>query len=114
MRMMVGNIRNKKLNHSQNKKQIPPWERRLKKQIDDLRKDIGRVQQAQRGNTSNRIIKLICTIKKKYTYTPNMIQAMFTPRKYLIPSSISYLQSHKSSGGTKKQTKATKQAFHHQ
>jgi hypothetical protein len=51
------------LNHSQNKKQIPPWERRLKKQIDDFRKDIGRAQQARRGNASNRIIKHIRRIK---------------------------------------------------
>ena len=42
------------MNHTQNKTQTPPWERRLQKQIDDLRKDIGRVQQAQKGNTSNR------------------------------------------------------------
>jgi hypothetical protein len=55
----------KKLNHIQNKTQTPPWERRLKKQIDDLRKDIGRMQQAQNGNTSNRLQKHSLRIKKK-------------------------------------------------
>jgi uncharacterized coiled-coil DUF342 family protein len=55
LRMSGGKIERKKLFHLQNKQQTPPWERRLKKQIDDLRKDIGIVQKAQRGNTSNRI-----------------------------------------------------------
>jgi hypothetical protein len=35
-----GQTHRKKLNHTQNKTQTPPWERRLQKQIDDLRKDI--------------------------------------------------------------------------
>jgi hypothetical protein len=43
--------------------------------------------------------------KYMYMYTPNMIQLMSTPRKYLIPLSKSYLQSHNGSGDTKKQTK---------
>jgi hypothetical protein len=38
-------------------------------------------------------------------YTPNMIQAISTPRNYLIPLSKSYLQSHKGTGDTKNQTK---------
>jgi hypothetical protein len=38
---------------------------RLKKQINDLRKDIGRVQQVQRCNTSNRIQKHMHRIWKK-------------------------------------------------
>jgi len=49
----------------QNESQTPPWERRLKKQIDDLRKDIGRVQQTQNGNTSKRLQKHIGRIEKK-------------------------------------------------
>jgi hypothetical protein len=64
-----GEIRNKKLNHSQNKKQIPSWERRLKKQIHDLRKDIGIVQQAQSGNASNRNNKTHQQDKEKSTCT---------------------------------------------
>ena len=81
--------------------QTPPWERRLQKQIDDLRKDIERVQQAQKGNTSNRLQKHIRRIKKKYMYTPNMIQTIPTSRKYLTPPSKSYLQDHNGLGGTK-------------
>jgi uncharacterized coiled-coil DUF342 family protein len=43
VRMSRGKIKNN-LDYLQNKQQTPPWERRLKKQISDLRKDIGRVQ----------------------------------------------------------------------
>jgi len=39
--MSEARIGRKKLNHLQNKTQTPPWERRLKKQIDNLRKDNG-------------------------------------------------------------------------
>ena len=62
-------IDRKKLNHIQNESQTPPWERRLKKQIDDLRKYIGRVQQAQQGNTSKKLQKCIHRIQKKSTCT---------------------------------------------
>ena len=65
VRMLGARIERKRLNHLQNKTQTPPWERRLKKQIDDLRKDIGQVQQAQNGNTSNRLQEHIRRIKKK-------------------------------------------------
>jgi hypothetical protein len=65
VRMSGGKIERKKPCHLQNNKQTPPWERRLKKQIDDLKKDIGRMQQAQGGNTSNRIQKNILRIRKK-------------------------------------------------
>jgi hypothetical protein len=65
VRMLGARIERKKLNHLRNKTQTPPWKRRLKKQIDDLRKDIGRVQQAQNCNTSNRLQKHIHRIKKK-------------------------------------------------
>ena len=58
-------IDRKKPNHTQNKTQTPPRERRLQKQVDDLRKCIGRVQQDQIGNTSNRLQKHIDRIKKK-------------------------------------------------
>ena len=54
---MDRHIDRKELNHIQNKTQTPPWVRRLQKQIDDLGKDIGRVQQAQKGNTGNRLQK---------------------------------------------------------
>jgi hypothetical protein len=67
----------------QNKQQAPPWESRLKRQISDLRKDIARVQQLQRGNTSNRIQKHMRRIWKKYTHMPNITQVMSTLRKYL-------------------------------
>jgi hypothetical protein len=63
--MSCGKIERKKPCHLQNNKQTPPWERRLKKQIDDFRKDIGRMQQAQRRNTNNRIQKHIRRIRKK-------------------------------------------------
>jgi phage terminase small subunit len=53
VRMSGASIDRKKLNHIQNKKQAPPWERRLEEQIVDLGKDIGLVQQAQNGDTSN-------------------------------------------------------------
>jgi hypothetical protein len=43
--------------------------KKAQKQTNDLRKDIGRVQQVQRGNTSNRIQKHMRTIWKKiHTY----------------------------------------------
>jgi hypothetical protein len=61
VRMSGGKIKNN-LDYLQNRQQTPPWERRLKQQISDLRKDIGRVQQVQRGNTSNRIQKHMCRI----------------------------------------------------
>jgi hypothetical protein len=68
----------KQLNHSKNKTQAPPWERRFQKQIDELRKDTGRVQQIQNGNTSNRLQKHIRRIKKKVhvhaKHDPNTIQ----------------------------------------
>jgi gamma-glutamyl:cysteine ligase YbdK (ATP-grasp superfamily) len=38
---------------------------KLQKQIDDLRKNIGQEQQAQRDNTSNRLQKHLHRIKKK-------------------------------------------------
>jgi hypothetical protein len=41
VRLSGARVDGKKLNHIQNESQTPPWERRLKKQIDDLRKDIG-------------------------------------------------------------------------
>ena len=47
VRMSGARRERKKLNHLQNKTQTPPWERRLKKQIDNFRKDIGRVQSKQ-------------------------------------------------------------------
>jgi hypothetical protein len=56
VRMSGGKIKNN-LDYLQNRQQKPPWERRLKQQINGLRKDIGREQQVQRGNTSNRIQK---------------------------------------------------------
>jgi len=65
VRLSGARIDRKQLNHIQNKTKTPPWERRLKTQIDDLKKDIGRVQQAQNGNTSNRLQKHIRRIKKK-------------------------------------------------
>jgi hypothetical protein len=65
VRMSGGKIERKKPCHLQKNKQTPPWERRLKKQIDDLRKDIGRMQQVQRDNTSNRIQKHVRRIRKK-------------------------------------------------
>jgi hypothetical protein len=102
MRMSRGKIKNNS-DYSQNKKQIPPWESRLKKQISDLRKDTGRVQQVQRGNTSNRIQKHMRRIGEKYTHMPNTAQVMSTPRKYLTPSSKSYQQSHKGLDGIRKQ-----------
>jgi murein L,D-transpeptidase YcbB/YkuD len=70
VRMSGGKIKNNP-DYSQNKQQTPPWENRLKKQINDLRKDIGTVQQVQRGNTSNRIQKHMRRIwkKKKNTHT---------------------------------------------
>jgi hypothetical protein len=64
VRMLGGKIKNN-LDYSQNKQQTPPWESRLKKQVSDIRKDIGRVQQVQRGNTSNRIQKCMRRIWKK-------------------------------------------------
>jgi len=105
VRMSGIRIERKKLNHLQNKTQTPPWESRLKKQIDNLRKDTGRVQQAQNGNTSNGLQKHIRRIKKKVMYTPNTIQTMLTPWKYLTLSSKSYLQNHNSSCDTKMQMK---------
>jgi DNA polymerase III epsilon subunit-like protein len=48
VRMLGGKIKNNP-DYLQNKQQTPPWERRLKKQINDLTKDTGRVQQVQRG-----------------------------------------------------------------
>jgi len=57
-------IDRKKLNYIQNESQTEPWERRLKKQMDDLRRDIGRVQQVQKGNTSKRLQKHIRRIPK--------------------------------------------------
>ena len=57
VRLSGASIDGRKLNHIQNESQTPPWERRLKKQIDDLRKDVGRVQQTQNGNTSKRLQK---------------------------------------------------------
>jgi len=41
VRLSGGPDRRKKVTHIQNKSQTPQWERRLKKQIDDLRKDAG-------------------------------------------------------------------------
>jgi hypothetical protein len=64
VRMSGGKIRNNP-DCLQNKQQTPPGERRLKKQINDLRKDTGRVQQVQSGTTSNRIQKHTCRIWKK-------------------------------------------------
>jgi hypothetical protein len=74
-------------------------------ETDNLRKDTGRVQQAQNGNTSNGLQKHIRKIKKKVMYMPNTIQTMLTPRNYLTLSNKSYLQNHNGSGGTKKQMK---------
>ena len=65
MKLSGARIDRKQLNHIQNKIKTPSWERRLKTQIDDPRKDTGRVQQAQNGNTSNRFQKHIRWIKKK-------------------------------------------------
>jgi iron-sulfur cluster repair protein YtfE (RIC family) len=65
VRMSGARIKRKKLNHLQNTTQTPPWERRLKKQIDELRNNIGQVQQAQNGDTSNRLQKCTHMIKKK-------------------------------------------------
>jgi hypothetical protein len=64
-RLSGARIDRKQLNHIQNKTKTPPWERRLKTQIDDLRKGIGRMQQAQNGSTSNRLQKHIRRIRKK-------------------------------------------------
>jgi hypothetical protein len=41
VRLSGARIDRKQLNHIQNKTKTPPWERRLKTQIDDLKKDIG-------------------------------------------------------------------------
>ena len=80
VRMSDDKIERKKPRHLQTNKQTPLWERRFKKLIDDLRKDIGKIKQAQRGKTSNIIQKHIRRIREKYTYTytPNTIQAMPT------------------------------------
>jgi len=69
VRLSEARIDGKKLNHIQNEPHIPPWERRLKKQIDDLRKDIGREQQAQKGNINKILQKRICRVQKKSTRT---------------------------------------------
>jgi hypothetical protein len=102
IRTLGARIERKKSNHLQNKAQTPPWERRLKTQIGDLRKDIGQVQRAQNGNTSNILQKHIRRIKKKYTYMLHTIQTMLTPRKYLTTSSKCCLQNHSGLGSTKK------------
>jgi len=44
----------KNMNLIQNESQTPPWERKIKKQIDDLRTDIEQVQRAQNANTNRR------------------------------------------------------------
>ena len=88
--------------------------KKIPETIDDLRKDMERVQQVLKGNTSNRLQNHLRRIKKKYMYTPNTIQTTLASRKYLTPSSKSYLQYHNGLGGTKKQMKATKQGFCHQ
>ncbi|CAG4980406.1 unnamed protein product [Colias eurytheme] len=53
------------IHHTQTKK-IPSWQKRLEKQIADLRASIGRVTQFINGNRSRRIISTVETIKLKY------------------------------------------------
>ena len=105
VRMSGRKMRNKKRNHSQNKKQIQTRERRLKKQIEDLRKDIGRVKLAQRGKTSNRMKKHIRRMKKKVRVHAKHDPSNAHTTEILVTLKQNYLQSHKSSHGTKKQTK---------
>jgi hypothetical protein len=46
VRLSGARLDRKQLNYIQNKTKIPSWKRRLKTQIDYVRKDIGQVQQA--------------------------------------------------------------------
>jgi hypothetical protein len=64
VRMSGGKIKNN-LDYLQNRQKKPSWERRLEEQINDFRKDIGRIQQAQRGNTNHRIQKHMRRIWEK-------------------------------------------------
>jgi outer membrane murein-binding lipoprotein Lpp len=111
LRMSGARIERKKMNHLQNKTQTPPWERRLKKQIDDLRKDIGRVQQAQNGNTNNRLQKHIRRIKKKVhvhtKHDPNNghIMEILDTRKQKLSVKSQRLRRYKEANERKQQNR---------
>jgi len=58
----------------QNESQTPPWEKRLKKRIGELRKDIGRVQRPKIAIPVEDCKNISAGYRKKNIYTPNTTQ----------------------------------------
>jgi hypothetical protein len=110
VRMSGGKIKNNP-DYLQNKQQTPPWERRLKKQINALRKDTGRVQQVQRGNTSNRIEKHMRRILKKIhthaKYNPSNVHTteILDTLKQKLPAKSQRLRRYKEANERKQQNR---------
>ncbi|CAG4934599.1 unnamed protein product [Colias eurytheme] len=70
------------IHHTQTKK-IPSWQKRLEKQIADLRASIGRVTQFINGNRSRRIISTVETIKLKYATHAQHENSNSDPKHFL-------------------------------
>jgi hypothetical protein len=112
----------KQLNHIQNKTKTPSWERRLETQIDDPRKDIRQVQQAQNGNISNWFQKHICWIKKKVhvhaKHDPNnayITKILDTPKQNLSLKS-QWLRRYKDANERRQQNRffiTNKKTYYH-